>query len=419
MTKHDLLVIGGGPAGATTAYWAAKAGMDVVLLEKKEFPRVKTCGDGLTPRSIKQLDDIGVLSKLSDKQRNKGIRIVAGKNTLEIDWPVHPDFPDYGLTVYRKELDELVLNAAKEQGVKIHHQTEATKPIFNSDSTLKGAIVKSVDPDLVEVEADYTIVCDGANSRFGWALGTKRERKWPQGMAIRTYYESPNHQDEWLEFDIGIRDKYDKALPGYGWVFPMGDGTINVGMLVLSTFKNYKEVNTTKLLEGWKNKIDNRWEVDVDNPCIVPVGGRIPMSGSISPKAGVNWMLAGDAAGVANPLSGEGIDYAFETGRHAAELLMKNKTDLTDEYPKLLEEKYGEYFRTTRVFSKIIGKPTILTGLLSMGMNSKRLMSWSVRIMANLLREDKKGAPELVYSSISNALKLSGSKSGLTPKIKK
>lgn len=434
MPKYDLLVIGGGPSGSATAYWAAKRGLSVAVVEKKKFPREKTCGDGLTPRAIRQLDDMGILSKLESSHRHIGLRTLANKQVLELEWPQHPDFPNYGLSVRRREFDKLLIENAESQGAKIYMQTEAISPLCEGDSThfIKGALVrsaksaksaKSVDTlksaegesesEEFEIEADFVVVSDGANSRFGRALGTKRERSWPQGLAIRTYYESRNHDDAWLESNLDIRDKFGKTLPGYGWIFPLGDGTINVGIGVLSTFKNYKDLNTSVLMENWAEAVDERWAIDPKAPCIAPVGGRLPMGGSVSPKAGENWILVGDAAGFINPFNGEGIDYAMETGRHAAEMVCSNQ-DLVTSYPQWLEENYGLYFRVARAFAKVIGRPAIMKNLINMGMRSQSLMEWSLRIMSNMLRPDEKGPAELAYKAMANMLKITRPKTGTT-----
>ncbi len=407
MKKYDLLVVGGGPAGASAAYWAARQGMAVAVLEKKSFPRDKTCGDGLTPRAIRQLDEMSLLPKLEHCQRHLGLRARANKQVLEIKWPSHPDYPSYGLCVRRSELDELVLNAADAQGAEVFLNTEAQNPILKN-GLIEGAEIKQQDGRTEQINARFTIVADGANSRFGRALGTKRERSWPQGMAIRTYYKSPKHEDEWLESNLDIRNRKGDALPGYGWVFPLGDGTINVGIGILSTFKNYKNINTSHLMQEWAYAVDESWDIDPDSPCMAPLGGRLPMGGSVSPKAGQNWMAAGDAAGFVNPFNGEGIDYAYETGRKAAELAgncisgsQKNESNLAEEYGKWLDETYGLYFQVARAFAKIIGNPAVMRNLVGVGMHSKTLMEWAFRIMANLLRPSERGPAELAYAAIS------------------
>lgn len=421
MPKYDLLIVGGGPAGSAAGFWAAKNGMSVAILEKKQFPREKTCGDGLTPRAIHQLEEMGALSKLDSSHRHIGLRTLAGKYSLELEWPDHPEFPNYGLSIRRREFDKVLIENAQAQGATVYMQTEAMGPLWTTQdenktsSPIKGAKIQTAEGELDEIHADFVIVADGANSRFGRALGTSREKNWPQGMAIRTYYESSNHKDEWLESNIDIRDKLGNSMPGYGWIFPLGDGTINVGIGILSTFKNYKDLNTSHLMERWAEAVDERWGIDPASPCIAPVGGRLPMGGSVSPKAGENWLLIGDAAGFINPFNGEGIDYALETGRYAAEIIGSDSNqNLMQHYPDWLEENYGLYFRVGRAFAKVIGRPAVMKNLIGVGMRSKSLMEWALRIMSNMLRPDEKGTAELAYGAMVAALKITRPKAGST-----
>src|SRR4051812_8966101 len=127
--RHDVLVIGGGPAGASTSYWLAKAGHDVVFVEKKTFPREKTCGDGLTPRAVHQLNEMGLAEKLEDFHRYDGLRAMAHGITLEMQWPQHPVFPSYGYVVRRRELDSMVAEHAQKEGAVMCGGTEAVAPV--------------------------------------------------------------------------------------------------------------------------------------------------------------------------------------------------------------------------------------------------------------------------------------------------
>jgi flavin-dependent dehydrogenase len=252
-----------------------------------------------------------------------------------------------------------------------------------------------------EVEARYVVIADGANSRFGRALGTARNRAYPQGMAIRTYYESPLHAEPWIESALDVRDRNGNSLPGYGWIFPVGDGTINVGIGLLSTFRDFRSVNTTHLMTEWAHTLPAYWEIDPEHPTQAPTGGRLPMAGSVNPKVGPTWIVVGDAAGSINPFNGEGIDYAYETGRMAAglldECLATGSAWPLQRYPSMLDEEYGLYFKVARLFVKAIGHPALMREMTRVGMQSKTLMEWVLRIMANLLRPDEVGPAEAVY----------------------
>jgi len=402
-------VIGGGPAGAATAYWAARQGLDAVVVERKQFPRDKTCGDGLTPRAVKSLNDMGLGDELTRYHRYGGLRAVAHKRTLELAWPQHSVFPDYGYVVRRRNLDKLVADHAVAAGAELLLGTEATRPVL-ADGLVDGAeVVDKATGQTGRIQARYVAVADGANSRFGRALGTARDRAYPQGMAIRTYFESPLHDTPWIESALDMRDRNGNSLPGYGWIFPLGDGSVNVGVGLLSTFRDYTSVNTSHLMREFAATLPSYWEIDPEQPLMEPVGGRLPMAGSVSPKAGQNHLVVGDAAGSVNPFNGEGIDYAYETGKMAADLVAEaiatGDSRVIRRYPELLEQNYGAYFRVARIFARLIGKPALLRQLTRIGMQSRPAMEWALRIMANLMDPDDPGPAEYIYKAAARVSK--------------
>jgi geranylgeranyl reductase family protein len=402
----DVLVVGGGPSGAACAYWLAEAGHDVLLVEKKRYPREKTCGDGLTPRSVKQLEDMGLGGQLAEHHRFDGLRSIAFGRTLELRWPSHPDFPSYGYVVTRKDLDQMVAERAAKAGSTVWDASEAVAPI-SEGGLLRGVVVRRKDDGdhTEEVRARYVVVADGANSRFGRALGTARNRDYPLGMAIRGYYESPRHDEPWIESHLDIRDKAGNVLPGYGWIFPVGDGRINVGVGLLSTFNQWKAVNTSHLMEGFAEYAPESWGIRPETSCGPPTGGRLPMSFSVGPRSGPTFLVTGDAAGAINPFNGEGIAYAYETGRTAAECIdeaLRSGNGLAlQEYERRLEEQYALYYKVARAFVRIIGRPELMRLLVSTGMHSRTLMEWVLRIMANLLRPDELGPAEAAYRAVA------------------
>jgi geranylgeranyl reductase family protein len=407
---YDVLVVGGGPAGAAAAYWLAERGRRVLVVERKRFPREKTCGDGLTPRAVRQLHDLGLAEPLSEYLRYDGLRSIAHGVTLELAWPEHPDFPPYGYVVRRRDLDEMVAGQAVKAGATLRPATEAVEPLVEG-GLVTGAVVEDRETGTREqVRARFLVVADGANSRFGRALGTARDREYPLGMAVRGYFTSPFHDEPWIESHLDLRDREGNHLPGYGWVFPVGDGTVNVGVGLLSTFHGWKSVNTSKLMDAFVATAPARWGISPETSCGPPTGGKLPTGGSVMPKTGPTWLVIGDAAGSINPFNGEGIAYAYETGRLAAdalELALVHGDGLAlRRYEEQLDEIYGLYFKVARVFVRAIGNPAVMRELTRVGMHSRTLMEWVLRIMANLLRPDELGPAEAVYRTVAAMVKV-------------
>jgi menaquinone-9 beta-reductase len=404
--KWDVLVIGGGPSGAATAYWLAEAGHRVLVVEKKRFPREKTCGDGLTPRAVHQLEAMGLGDRLAaDHLRYEGLRSIANGITLELEWPEHPVFPSYGYVVRRRDLDEMVADTAVKAGATLWPAAEAVAPLVEG-GLVTGAVVEHKETGTTEeVRARYLVVADGSNSRFGRALGASRDRTYPLGMAVRGYFTSPRHDDPWIESHLDIRDRNGENLPGYAWIFPVGDGTINVGVGLLSTFSGWKDINTSQLMEAFCETAPSYWGISPETACGAPTGGKLPTGLSVKPSSGPTWLSVGDAAGTINPFNGEGISVAYETGRFAAEALdeaLRTGDGLALRgYDARLDETYALYFKVARAFVRVIGNPAVMRELTRVGFQSRTLMEWVLRIMANLLRPDELGPAEVAYQMVA------------------
>ena len=405
----DVLVVGAGPAGAAAAFWLASAGHAVTIVERRTFPRDKTCGDALTPRAVRQLTDMGLSNELTGFHRYEGVRVTAGDREMTLQWPDHDEFPRHGYVVRRGVLDEVVVRHAVAAGATLLEGHEAVRPLV-SRGFVRGAVVQGPSGEPLEIMARYVVIADGANSRFGRSLGTFRARDWPYGTAIRGYWTSPRSAEPWIESALDLVDRNDKAVPGYGWVFPVGDGTVNVGVGLLSTFRDFKAVNTSHLLDSFVERIADRWQIDPAAPEQAPMSGRIPMGASVSPNAGPTYLVVGDAAGAVSPFNGDGIDYAYETGRIAADVLadalVSGDASRLQHYSKRLDAEFGQYFKVARLFARVVGRPAIMRELSRAGMHNRTLMEWVLRIMSNQLRDDETGPAELAYRAAATIAKI-------------
>lgn len=385
-TEVDVAIVGGGPSGSAAAHYLANRGHSVLVLEKKTFPREKTCGDGLTPRAIKMLEEMGLGDRFGRFERVRGLRVHASGKTMELPFPQLDEFCDYGLVLPRKDLDQMVLDHAEAEGAKVLYATQAIEPIFDNGIVVGVAAKRDGQPE--EVLAKWVVCAEGAATKFARSLGRVRDPDYPMGFAIRQYFRSETmHHSGWFEGYLDVRSGPD-ALPGYGWVFPVGDGTVNVGVGLLSTFGGWRDINLHDLQRNFVGNLPSEWGINYDTVCSKPRAGRLFMGASVWPPHGPGFLLAGDAAGMINPCNGEGIAYGYETGRIAArhidEALRTRTSPSLDAYTSELEETYGPYYRLGRRFVKLIGHPSLMERLVSMGMHSKKVMSFALTIMANL-----------------------------------
>ncbi|HUG75577.1 MAG TPA: geranylgeranyl reductase family protein [Acidimicrobiia bacterium] len=405
MAKIDVLVVGGGPGGSAAAYWLARDGHQVLIVEKHEYPRDKTCGDGLTPRSIYQLEQMGFDFAVPEFHRITGLRAYSSELVIEMEWPDHPTLPRWGGVIRRSDLDHQVAQLTEKQGVIVRQHTTAM-PIV-TDGRITGVRLASGD-DVEVVEPRFVVVADGSLSRFGRDLGTARDKTRPYGLAARAYYTSPMSTDGFMESQLDLRDRSGATVPGYGWVFPLGDGTINLGVGVLSTFHRWKELNTTMLMEAMAESAPEHWGLTDESQVTEARGGKLPMSFSVGPLVGPNWVVIGDAAGAINPFNGEGIAYAYETGRiaarHVGRAIAADDPTMLWGYRDEIADTYALYYKVARAFVHLIGHPGAMRILTRTGLRSRPLMEWTLRVMANILRPDERHIGEEAYRLIERVV---------------
>jgi menaquinone-9 beta-reductase len=374
-----VAVVGAGPAGSAAAAWAARAGRDVVVIDSATFPRDKACGDGLTPRAVAELELLGLGSWLDEHIRHRGLRLAGFGSSVQVDWP-GPSFPATGSAVPRTELDERIRQVAESSGAKMLLGVKAVD--VEHDSTGRMAAVLLADGSRVSCRT--LIVADGARSPLGRVLGRQWHQETVYGVAARGYLRSPRSDEPWISSDLELRSVDGTVLPGYGWIFPLGNGEVNIGVGALATAKRPADTALRPLIRHYTDLRRADWGFEGQPRAIA--SALLPMGGAVSGVAGPNWMLIGDAAACVNPLNGEGIDYGLETGRLAAELL--DVPDLTRVWPQTLQEHYARGFSVARRLGLLLTLPGFLPSTGPLAMRSRRLMGIAVRVMGNLVTDD-------------------------------
>ncbi len=394
----DVIVVGAGPAGSATAYHLAKSGLDVLLLEKTAFPREKVCGDGLTPRAVKQLVAMGVdVSEEAGWLRNRGLRIVGGGVRLELDWPELATFPDFGLVRRREDFDELLARQAQKAGARLYERCNVSGPVLDDRTgRITGVTAKlGEEKTPATFHAPLVVAADGNSTRLSLAMGLHRREDRPMGVAVRTYFTSPRHGDDYLESWLELWDRrggQERLLPGYGWIFGMGDGTSNVGLGVLNSSAAFKELDWREVLKAWCASMPEDWGYTEENMTGPIRGAALPMAFNRQPHYTRGLLLVGDAGGLVNPFNGEGIAYAMESGQIAADVIVQAHARGTGaqrelalrNYPVVLKDTYGGYYTLGRAFVKLISNPKVMKLAAQRGLTHPLLMRFTLKLLANL-----------------------------------
>jgi geranylgeranyl reductase family protein len=391
-TSTDVLVVGAGPAGSAAAAWAARGGADVVLADAAVFPRDKTCGDGLTPRAIGELQRLGLEDWLRAHTVNQGLRAHGFGQTLLLPWP-GGSLPAWGSAVARTELDDHLRTTAIKAGALAVDGARAVD-VRRDGGRVAAVVFRGAGGERFEIACQRLVVADGVRSPLGKVLGREWHRETVYGVAGRSYVASEMSDDPWISSHLELRGEDGEILSGYGWIFPLGTGEVNLGVGTLATAKRPANVAIKPLMSFYAE--ERREDFKLSGELRAPTSALLPMGGAVSGVAGPNWTLIGDAAACVNPLNGEGIDYGLESGRLVAEVMAEHD-DLSTVWPALLRHHYGESFSIARRLAGLVTVPRLLPALGPAGMRSDWLMTLALRWMGNLVTDEDRDRAARVW----------------------
>ena len=409
----DVIVVGAGPAGSATAFYLASAGLDVLVLEKSRFPREKVCGDGLAPRAVKALTGMGVPLGQSDGWvRSKGLRIVGGGGRIELNWPELSSFPGYSLVRSRLDFDQILVRHAEKSGARVLEGVNVTGPVRDDRTGRVIGVTANQTSDGEKTERTFrgrvVVAADGNSSRLSVAMGLRKRDDRPLGVAVRSYYTSPRHDDDYLEAWLDLWDG-EKLLPGYGWIFGMGDGTSNVGLGLLNTSEAFGNIDYRVLLRRWLAGMPAEWGLTEENRTQPVRGAALPMGFNRTPHYTSGVLLVGDAGGMVNPFNGEGIGYALEAGEIAARTIVQalarptaaDTETVLRTYPVQLKDAWGGYYTLGRTFVHLIGQPKFMRFATRHGVKRPYIMRFTMKFLGNLTEAKGGDAVDRVLNAVS------------------
>lgn len=357
--KPEILIIGAGPGGSSAAWALAQAGHDVLMIDKSEFPRDKTCGDGLPPLAIRTLHQMGLIDKVLEAgaTRIDYIRItgmmkarahMAIKDFKETD-------AEYALTIPRFRFDDVVRQHAVEAGAQFVSKVKVTHFDLEGDKIVG---VNATTPDgKIRFEPHHVIIAVGAHMALLRTTGV-HVKKQHMLMASRAYYEGFVPEDRFyydFYFDYNL-------MPGYGWIFPSDDGTANIGVGSRDVWWN----KTGSMRSEVEMFVERRKKQGVLNEVTLKEaikGFPIRFDFQRHPIAGENWVTIGEAAGLVNPLTGEGIDLAMISGLIAGRTIHNDIGNQRKEhtgYQREVWEEFGPMFAGIAVLRDIIVNPLLM-----------------------------------------------------------
>ncbi|MFB7917214.1 geranylgeranyl reductase family protein [Streptomyces sp. NPDC056061] len=392
--EAQVIVVGAGPAGSAAAFHLARAGVDVLLLEKSRFPREKVCGDGLTPRAVYQLIRMGVDISAPGWTRSRGMRWIAGDHRVHIDWPSLGRYPDFGLSRSRHDFDDILARHAVAAGARLRTEVKVTGPLTDRSGRVTGVTATTGTKESLTFRAPLVVAADGASARLALALGLQRDSRRQIATAARRYYRSPDRsREEYLELwaDLRFPDS-DHYLPGYGWIFPMGDGRVNVGLGALP-HRRHGKADLRAALDRWLSRTPHAWGLREENAEGPVRSAALPLGFNRHPLYTRGLLLVGDSGGMISPWNGEGIGQAMEAGEVAAETATlalalprgPGRERVLHGYPVEMNRRWGRYYRLGNTAADLVfGRSGFQPVLNRYVMGSPFLLNALARLLTNL-----------------------------------
>ena len=397
MDKHyDIIIVGGGPAGTSAALYAHKMGLKTIILDKNTFPRDKICGDALSGKSVKYMRELGVLDQVANLNGSTIRRITFGSPSHK-QFDIHLNNPQNkgdikeGYVIRREIYDNFLFEKAKEV-TEIIENFNVNDLLYENNKII--GISGKHKKEVHQIYAPLILGCDGAKSTIARKLGFHTEDQENTAIAIRCYYEGVKGLTDQIELHF-----VDEVLPGYFWLFPAGDNIANIGLGLSKKFAKKDERKLSQILDEvtaspyFKDRFSNAKKLEK------PKGWSLPLGRIQRPSCGDGFMLLGDAAGLIDPFTGEGIGNAMASAKFAVEVASEAKKnndyskDVLSKYHKLVWDELGSELRTSTKLQNLSNYRTLLNIVINKASRNKDIQDIISGMLTKEISKDKLSNP--------------------------
>ncbi len=400
MEGYDVIVVGSGPGGSSTALHAARRGYRVLVLDKHRFPRDKTCGDGISGKSVKLLEELGLREEVEKNEHAemKGVVFSNPKGTeVEIEAPQARERPA-GYVVRRYVFDNILHEAVKREKNVDVIDGAFVYDVVKEEGKVVGVKAK-VDGEEKVFKAPVVVGADGASSIIATKVGAEKIEDAHHVIAVRAYFDRVKGMRPMIELHF-----IDEVLPGYFWIFPLPDGRANVGVGMLTKDLKERKVDLKKVLVNainsprFKDRFLGSTPIDPvtgERGDVIKVtkGWGLPLGSKRRKGYGDGYLLVGDAAALIDPFTGEGIGNALLSGKLAAETIDRafkegsfGKETLSY-YDELLKKNLDEELQLMYKLQRLGRFKTLLNLVIDKAAKNEELR----RALSMTLIEDEKG----------------------------
>ncbi len=392
----DAIVVGGGPGGSAGTAFLAKKGLRVLLVDKAKFPRDKTCGDGISGKSIKLLKELGMQKEIEKALHAKiyGVIFSSPKGELlEVPIPKNQDALEYGYGSRRMVFDDILFQNAKKHAV-VWEEFEVTD-LLKENGKATGIVGKDKNKKEKIVRAPVVVGADSANSVVARKAGLWKTDPKHLIVALRAYYKGVQGMKGMIELHF-----LKSILPGYFWIFPLEDGIANVGIGMTLEKKNKKKIN---LEEAMMNAISNDpmfkerfWKAEKASEI---KAWNLPLATAHRPAVEEGVILIGDAASLIDPFTGEGIGNALLSGKIAAETIADchSKKDFSKQallpYEEKLWQGIGKEIKNSYYLQKLSNYPWLFNLIVSKANRNPKIANYIGESLVNQEARRKMESP--------------------------